>query len=63
MGIATQEKTDRNLEFYRRWRIDKESLNELLVEYDIKYPRAYAIKAHVERKYPEAVREMEIAQS
>ncbi len=45
------EKKERNLEFYKRWRIDGESLYDLLQEYQISYPRAYQIKEAVEKKY------------
>jgi hypothetical protein len=50
-----QEKKDRNLEFYKRWKIDGESLNDLLVEYKISYPRAFVIKKQVEKKYPDEI--------
>jgi hypothetical protein len=55
MAGPLQEKKDRNLEFYKRWRLDGEPLNKLLVEYNFTYPRAYAIKAQVEKKYPNEI--------
>jgi hypothetical protein len=52
------EKYDRNLELYKRWQIDGEPLNQLLVEYEISYPAAYKIKELVERKYPEELQKL-----
>lgn len=58
----TEEKIQRNLEFYQRWRIDGEELSDLLTEYDISYPRAYQIKKQVEERpqYSEARKEIGI---
>jgi Mor family transcriptional regulator len=58
MGIRPNEKTDRNLEFYKRWRINGESLNDLIREYDFSYPRAYVIKKRLEEKYGEQLPEI-----
>jgi len=53
MGKVPEEKKDRNLEFYKRWRINGEELNSLINEYGFSYPRAYKLKKILEKKYPE----------
>jgi hypothetical protein len=48
-------KTDRNLEFYRRWQVKGENLYKLLLEYGFGQSRAYAIKRWVEQKKADLV--------
>ena len=55
MSKVPVEEIERNLEFYKRWRINHEDIYTLIREYGFSYPRAYQIKAKVERdpKYQE----------
>jgi len=55
MGKVPLEEKQRNLEFYKRWRIKGENLYDLIREYGFSFPRAYQIKTQVEKKYPDVI--------
>jgi hypothetical protein len=55
MSKVPPEEKQRNLEFYKRWRIDGENIYELLKEYGFGFSRAYRIKYRLEEKYPAEV--------
>lgn len=63
MGKVPVEERERNLEFYKRWRIDGEDIYQLLGEYGFGFSRAYALKKQIEKKYPEEIKKLEIAQN
>lgn len=50
MGKVPEEEFKRNLEFYKRWRINGEDLRDLVKEFNISFSRAYQIKTKVEKK-------------
>ena len=59
MGKAPSEEKQRNLEFYKRWKINGENVYDLISEYGFSYPRAYQLKKILENKYPHDIQKMQ----